>query len=113
MADPDGRVRAQAVLALGRQKADDAETVALLTRALSDDWPDTRALAARALGWLGAPARPAVPALNGRLRDDEPRVRREAEKALRRIQLGLASEDESGDEEGAARPAAPPGAGGQ
>lgn len=111
--DPDGRVRAQAVLALGRLRASDAESVEVLARALGDEWPEARALSARALGWLGAPARPAVPALNGRLRDEEPRVRREAEKALRRIQLGLASGDEAIDDEGAARLAAPPGAGGQ
>lgn len=105
--DPDGRVRAQAILALGRLRAADAESVAVLTRALEDEWPEARALAARALGWLGAPGRPAVPALNGRLRDAEPRVRREAEKALRRIQLGLASEEGASDDEGAAGPPHP------
>jgi HEAT repeat protein len=78
-------VRAHAATALGRVGRPEAVTP--LIRALEDDEDGhVRAMAARALGWLGPPAAAARPALERALRTDPHRkVQRHSRRALGRI----------------------------
>jgi HEAT repeat protein len=65
--------------------ARDAWAVPTLTALLSDGRPSIRALAAKALGGIGPPARDAERALKQCLRDPEASVRKAAQNALRQI----------------------------
>jgi HEAT repeat protein len=78
--DPDVDVRCQAAWALGRTRK--TRAVDPLIEAMADA-AAVRRQAVRALGEIGDPR--AVPALTAALKDEDPRVRRYASKALARI----------------------------
>jgi HEAT repeat protein len=74
-------------LTLARASAGSAEGVPALTEFLQGaGTAQTREFAARALGEVGAEARPAVPQLRARLKDDSTAVREAAEEALQKIE---------------------------
>jgi HEAT repeat protein len=80
-------IQEEAALALGRATAGSAEGVPALTGALqAARSAEGRAGLARALGEVGAAARPAVPQLRALLQDDSLDVREAAEKALKKIE---------------------------
>lgn len=79
-------IQEMAALALGRATAGTEEGVAPLSEALQRArTPSTRCLVARALGEVGAPARPATPQLRALLADDYPEVREAAGESLQKI----------------------------
>jgi HEAT repeat protein len=79
-------IQEMVALALGRASAGSAEGVPALTAALkSAGTVGMRRSAARALGEVGAPARPAVPDLQALLTDRNGDVRETAEEALKKI----------------------------
>jgi HEAT repeat protein len=86
-APADEAARLQAVDQVASQ-SDKAEAVAPLIEALKDSSPAVRAHAARALGQLGAIARPAAMALVTAIADPDHAVRRQAVRALRAIRPG-------------------------
>ncbi len=65
-----------------------ADTAESLTAALADSSAEARANAARALGAMGAAAKPAVPELTALLADEDATVRRQAVQALHAIKPG-------------------------
>jgi HEAT repeat protein len=76
-----------AALALGRASAGTADAVAALTEALEAATTiGMRTAAARALGDVGAAARPAAPQLRALLKDKDAAVRDAAQEALRKIE---------------------------
>jgi len=86
MADGNDRVRAKAVQALGKIGESAAEAaVPSLMRALRDQDNGVCALAAEALGQMGASADGAIPSLVRTLRHISPEVRRAAALALGRM----------------------------
>jgi hypothetical protein len=74
-------------LEVARMGPSGAWAVPTLTSLLSHKHPPVRALAARALGGIGAPAMSALPSLQKALRDEKPVVRKAARIALDRINL--------------------------
>ena len=83
--DGDERVRAKAAQALGRIRADGAETVAALAAALEDPDVNVRAEAAEALEKIGPGARAAVPALEKAARTEDFILKQAAQEALKAI----------------------------
>jgi HEAT repeat protein len=82
-------VQEMTALALGRASAGSGEGVPALTEFLQGAGTgETRQMAARALGDVGAEARPAVPQLHALLKDSSPEVREAAEQALQKIEGG-------------------------
>jgi HEAT repeat protein/lysophospholipase L1-like esterase len=84
LSDDEPLVRSEAARALGRIGVPAEPAIPKLAQRLSDPDEQVRAMAARALGFIPG-ASTAVPRLNAALRDESPRVAREARKALRRI----------------------------
>jgi HEAT repeat protein len=84
LADPDTRVRSEAVNGLGRMGPRALPAAGGLAERLRDEDPGVRARAARALGRLGKLAPAAVAALGAARSDPDGTVRDEAEKALRK-----------------------------
>jgi HEAT repeat protein len=79
-------VQEMAALALGRASAGSAEAVPALEKALrAADSGRMRRAAARALGEVGAEARPAAPLLRALLQDEDEEVRQAGAEALQNI----------------------------
>jgi HEAT repeat protein len=72
-------------ISVGQMGERAAWAVPTLASLVSDRRPPIRALAAKALGGIGAPARSAEGALQKGLRDDQPSVRKAAQNALQKI----------------------------
>ena len=78
-------VRCDALLALGKFRAEPELVVPALTKSLNDPNPKVRLFACMALAEVGGKAKQAVPALVQALDDSDSRVRRQAASALHQI----------------------------
>jgi len=87
LADADPAVRAEAAITIGF-RVDGAALAPELAASLRDEDATTRAMAARALGWLGV-AEP-LPAIVGLVDDADPLVRLHALRALRNLDVAQA-----------------------
>jgi HEAT repeat protein len=85
LADPDTRVRSEAVNGLGRLGLPARPAAGALAQRLRDEDPGVRARAARALGRLGRLPPAVVAALAAARSDPDGTVRDEAEKALGKV----------------------------
>jgi len=87
--DPDPNVRVAAIRSLAMLQLDTAQIVPLLTRVARTDGSTAVSLAAtQALGARGPEAKPALAALRAMNSHPDPRVRRSANDAIRRIESG-------------------------
>ncbi len=86
MGEKDGVLRARVARVLGAVKVDSRPVIAALNEALKDAAnPTLQAMAAEALGKIGAPARITYPALMDLSKVEEPSVRKAAMEAMKKI----------------------------